>query len=159
MTSSRSEAVDFTEPIFVDHWGLVGPLQQKSENVIVKPVENILVLLISTKWAYIIVMGLADYVFFGYINWDYIVGFFHRGLLNQGVHNLKDRQLYQKILIAAWFFPVFILKQEYLGYMTALLAGSSLQEPIRDTHNSYRVVFNYEYSSSSSIYQESFVKS
>ena len=150
MTSSRSEAVDFTEPIFVDHWGLVGPLQQKSENVIVKPVENILVLLISTKWAYIIVMGLADYVFFGYINWEYIVGFFHRGLLNQGVHNLKDRQLYQKILIAAWLYPVFILKQEYLGYMTALLAGSSLQEPIRDRHISYGVMFSERYSTSDS---------
>ena len=141
MTSSRSEAVDFTEPIFVDHWGLVCPLQKISENVIVKPVEDIWELLLGTKWALIILMGLADYVFFGLVNWDYMVGFFHRTILNQGVENLKDSQLYQKIFITAWVFPVFIFVQVYLGTMTALLASSSLQKPIMDEHNSYSILY------------------
>ena len=140
MTSSRAQAVDFTAPIFVDHWGLVCPFQEKAANLIVKPIENIWVPVLSTKFAYVLFMGLADYVFFGGVNWNYIVGFVHRIMYNQGVENLKDSQLYQKILIIAWAFPIFVFDQMYLGTMTALLASSSLQKPIRDRFNSYRVM-------------------
>ena len=150
MTSSRAQAVDFTAPIFVDHWGLVCPLQEKSENVIWKPVEDIWAPLLSTKYAWVLFMGLADYVFFGSVNWNYLVGFVHRIMYNQGVENLKDSQLYQKILIIAWALPIFVVAQLYSGTMTALLASSSLQKPIRDRCNSYRVMFNHGHGRSNS---------
>ena len=132
MTSSRFRSVDFTEQIFIDHWGLVCPLQEKADNMLFKPIENIWHLLLTTKWAFMIVMGLTDYIFFGFVNWDYACGFFHRTFFNQGVENLKNDQMYQKILITAWVLPIFFFVQVYLGTMTASLTSSSLYKPIRD---------------------------
>ena len=141
-TSQRAEAVDFTEPIFLDHWGLVCPLQDGAQNVIFKPVESIWPVFMVTKMALCIVMGLADYIFFGFVNWDYVVGFKVRTFFNQGVERLQDSQLYQRFLIIGWLFPVFIFLQVYLGTMTAMLASSSVKKPIREKYSD-RAVFFY----------------
>ena len=82
---------------------------------------------------YLAIVGLADYVFWGSVKWQTLIGFALRILLSEHVKKLpNDKMAYQKILLVSWIGPVFVLVTLYAGTLTAMLARPGIPAPIRN---------------------------
>ena len=52
---------------------------------------------------YVIIMGLADYLCFGSVDWEALIGFTLRVVLSENDSNLpENRRAYKKILLMFW---------------------------------------------------------
>ena len=81
---------------------------------------------------HLIAMGLTDYFYYGAIDWDDIGGLIIRNVLSENNFRLADRaQAYQKILDIIWIWSMLVIVQAYSGNLTAMLAKTKLQQPIR----------------------------
>ena len=67
-------------------------------------------------------VGLADYAFWGSVEWQTMLGFALRIMLSDHTNKLtNDKMVYKKILLISWIGPVFVLVTLYAGILTAML--------------------------------------
>ena len=132
ITLNRLQGVDFTTPVFLDHWGLVIPLRIQTDLLaILKPFQyEVWVMLAICIPMYTLAMTLAHYIYFGELKLKSMIGFVGRITLHTDVSSIDYRRLYQKLLIIIWMFAFLILGQAYAGTLTALLAIPSFKRPI-----------------------------
>ena len=85
---------------------------------------------------YVVIMGLADYAFSGYADWEALIGFVLRIALSENDSNLPEHKWkYQKIFLIFWISPVFILVVAYAGNLTAMLTRPTLPERLRNAED------------------------
>ena len=81
---------------------------------------------------YLLTMGLADYFFWGYADWDNISGFVLRNVLSAKNYRTPHcTQAYQIILIGTWIWCMHLLVLSYASNLTAMLTKPKLQNPIK----------------------------
>ena len=81
---------------------------------------------------YLLVMGLADYAFFGMVKWKQLSGFIIRNVFSEQAEMPLIKSAYQKILVITWVASVFLLVQCYAGNLTAMLTAPGLPTPIKN---------------------------
>ena len=102
-------------------WYIIDPFQY-----------NVWLLLIASVPIYLIAMALADYFYYGFIDWDDLGGLLVRNVLSEQNFRLPDRaQVYQKILDIIWIWSMLVIVQAYSGNLTAMLAKPKLKPPLR----------------------------
>ena len=129
--------MDFTNPVVVDHWGLVIPLRIQTDllkmfNPFQKQVWALLAMSIPI---YILAMAMADFLYSGNVNWESVIGFVGRTALHTDIKDTKDKRLYQKLFIITWMGAFLILYYAYAGTLTAMLSIPSFQKPILDVED------------------------
>ena len=126
--------MDFTRPVGRGFYAVVIPLKSESNMwYFIDPFQHIVwILILFTIPMYTVAMGLADYVFMGFSDWDTLCGFVIRNALSENNSISPNRsKAYQKIFIIVWASSIFVLVQSYAGNLTAMLAKPKLQTPIR----------------------------
>ena len=131
------QGVDFTNPVIVDHWGLVIPLRIQTDLFkILNPFQHeVWALIIISIPIYILAMAMADYLYFGHVNWESLIGFVGRTALHTDIKDKKGQRLYQKLFIITWTGAFLILYHAYAGTLTAILAIPSFRRPILDVED------------------------
>ena len=85
---------------------------------------------------YVIIMGLADYVFCGSVDWEALIGFVLRIALSENDSNLPENKwAYQKLFLICWISSVFVLVQSYAGNLTAMLTRPTLPAMLRNAED------------------------
>ena len=110
------------------------PLKQKSKMwYIAHPFTYpVWLLIIISIPVYIITMGLANYVYCRYADWNSVSGFVIRNALSEQNSGIpKHTQVHQAVLITIWLWSVLLLVQSYSGNLTAMLANPTLHKPLR----------------------------
>ena len=133
-TVSKGRSVDFSRPISWGFHAVVMPLTKKSNMwYIVEPFHyQVWILLMTSIPIYLVTMGLADYFYRGFADWDALSGFVIRNVLSeQNFRHPTQARAYQKLLVIIWGFAMLVLVQAYAGNLTAMLAKPKLQAPIR----------------------------
>ena len=126
--------MDFTRPVGRGYYAVVIPLKSKSNMwYFIDPFHcTVWIMFFLSIPIYLIAMGLSDYVYMGFTDWDVMCGFVIRNALSEQNHTLPDQSMaYQKIFIAIWTTSIFVLVQSYAGSLTAMLAYPQLQSPIK----------------------------
>ena len=133
-TVGKGRSVDFSRPISRGFHAVVMPLTKKSNMwYIVDPFQyQVWILLMSSIPIYLVTMGLADYFYRGFADWDALSGFVIRNVLSeQNFIYPNQARAYQKLLVIIWALAMLVLVQAYAGNLTAMLAKPKLQAPIR----------------------------
>ena len=90
------------------------------------------ILLLTCVPLYIITMGLIDYWYRGFADWENISGFIIRGALSEQNGKFPNQErVCQKLLNIIWIWSMLVLVQAYAGNLTAMLARPKLPPPIR----------------------------
>ena len=128
--------VDFIDSLTGgSHYPLIIPLRiEHDEWALLKPFSLwVWVVSLVCLPLYLVIMGLADYVFWGSVKWQTLFGFVLRIFLSEHAHKpTNDKMVYQKILLISWMGPVFVLVTLYAGTLTAMLARPEIPAPIRN---------------------------
>ena len=128
--------VEFTNQISDNYFQVVFPLKHASEMwFFIDPLSfHVWICSLLCVPIYLLAMGLADYLFDGYADWDAVADDFDfviRNALSEQNYAPRDKLVYQKILIVIWSWSMLVLVQSYAGNLTAMLTRPKLQEPIR----------------------------
>ena len=128
------ESVDFTTPMEAGFFTIVIPLVLKSDIwAISQPLANeVWYASIICVPIYLLVMGLADYAFFGMVKWKQLAGFVLRNVFSEHAEMPLIKKAYQKILVITWVASIFLLVQCYAGNLTAMLTAPGLPNPIKN---------------------------
>ena len=139
MTLNRMLGVDFSMPVAINEWTMVVPL---SKHVNVNMIfiifgYEIWFILLSVMIAFIVIFGLADYIFYGKVKWGHLAGFATRTAMIEAVTKPlpNDAKSYQKLFIISWTLPMFILATAYAGNMTAMMTKPTFSIPIKDAED------------------------
>ena len=98
---------------------------------------EIWLMLISVSSLFIIIFGMADYIFYGKVKWSHLAGFTTRTAMIEAVMKPlhDDAKSYQKLFVVSWTIPMFILATAYAGNMTARLAKPTLEILVKDAED------------------------
>ena len=131
--------VDFSSTVSIDEWILVVPIRKHGNVKMIFTVfgVEIWLMLISASFAFIIIFGIADYIFYGKAKWSHLAGFATRTAMVESVTKPlpNDAKSYQKLFIVSWTIPMFILASAYAGNMTAMLAKPTLEILVKDAED------------------------
>ena len=134
LTVDRASAVDFTTPNLIRYYTAAVPLKQKSKMwYIADPFTyHAWITIFISVPLYLATMGLIDYLYYGFADWEQLCGFILRNALTETNSGLpKNTKIFQRILITTWLWSALVLVQAYAGNLTAMLAKPMLQSPIR----------------------------
>ena len=93
---------------------------------------HVWLLIIISIPVYMVTIGLADYVYFRYADWDKIFAFVIRNALSEQNFRIPQHtQVYQTILISIWLWSVLVLVHSYAGNLIAMLAQPTFPQPLR----------------------------
>ena len=139
MTVNRMLGVDFSMPVTLNEWTLVVPLRKHANAKLIFTIFSyeIWFVLIGVMTTFIIIFGLAEYIFYGKVKWGNLAGFATRTAMVEAVMKPlpSDAKSYQKLFILSWTLPMFILATAYAGNMTAMIAKPTLEIPIKDAED------------------------
>ena len=138
MTNNRYAAVDFTFIPVESSFTIVVPLRLESDTwSMTDPFSyEVWCMIIICIPLYVIIMGLADYVFSGTVDWEALIGFTLRIALSENDSNLPENKwAYQKMFLLFWISSVFVLVQSYAGNLTAMLTRPTLPEMLRNAED------------------------
>ena len=138
VTNNRYAAVDFTFIPLESYFTIVVPLRLESDTwSMIDPFSyEVWFIVILYIPLYVIIMGLADYVFCGTVDWEALVGFILRTTLSENDSNLPENKwAYQKLFLIFWISSVFVLIQSYAGNLTAMLTRPTLPEMMRNAED------------------------
>lgn len=139
MNLNRVLGVDFTMPVDINEWRLAVPLRSKPNMKMMLSVfgYKIWMILFAVVPLYILVLGLADYIYYGKADWKNLAGFVVRTTMVEVVSKPlpNNAKSYQKLLIISWTLPVFVLAAAYAGNLTAFMARPVLEQPIKDAEH------------------------
>ena len=87
--------VDFSSTVSNDEWTLVVPIRKHGNVKMIFTAfsAEIWLMLISASFAYIIIFGIADYIFYGKAKWGHLAGFTTRTAMIESV--MKPLHMYQ----------------------------------------------------------------
>ena len=77
-------------------------------------------------------MGLVNYLFSGYANWEKSGSFVLRYALHAHHVNVPDKNLYQKLLVIVWAWVLIVIIAAYAGNLTAFITKPALNMPFTD---------------------------
>ena len=93
---------------------------------------HVWLLVIISIPVYMVSMGLADYVYYRYTDWDKICAFVIRNAFSEQNSRIPQHtQVYQTILISIWLWSVLVLVHSYAGNLIAMLAQPTFHKPLR----------------------------
>ena len=123
----------FSIPVTTSYYAVVIPLKYESKMwFIIDPLSNeVWFWLLTSIPIYILAMGLTDYFYTGYADLYNLFGFVIRNVLSENFRIPHHTKAYQKILIIIWSWSMLVLVQSYSGNLTAMLAKSKLEAPIK----------------------------
>ena len=129
------QSVDHTAPYHVGYTTIVVPLLLETEIwSIAHPLsDNVWYASIISIPVFLVVMALADFVYFGKIHWTPLLGFVIRNVFSEHNEMPNNKRGYQKILIIVWLASIFVLVQSYAGNLTAMLTAPRLPLPITNS--------------------------
>ena len=128
------KSIDFTAPTEQGFTTIVVPLVLKSDIwAISQPLaDEVWYASIICVPIYLLMMGLADYAYFGMVKWKQLSGFILRNALSEHTDLPNIKKAYQHILIITWVASIFVLVQCYAGNLTAMLTAPGLPNPIKN---------------------------
>ena len=134
MSYLESRAVDFVIPQETDYKTIIVPLKLEANTwSIAHPfAHEVWIAAIISVPLYAIMMGAANYFFYGYFHWKEVFGFVIRNAFSEHADFPDNRRKYQKLLIIIWVWSTFVLVQAYAGNLTALLTLPRIPDPIRN---------------------------
>ena len=134
MSYLESRAVDFIIPCDSDYKTIIVPLKLEANTwSIAHPfAHEVWIAAIISVPLYAIMMGAANYFFYGYFHWKEVFGFVIRNAFSEHADFPDNRRKYQKLLIIIWVWSTFVLVQAYAGNLTALLTLPRIPDPIRN---------------------------
>ena len=86
--------MDFSSAIYTDGFTIVVPLSFKAHVwSFLEPISSqVWILSIVSTPIFLLVMGLAEYTYYGDFNWDIVAGFVLRNVFLENVAKLPDRK-------------------------------------------------------------------
>ena len=138
MTLDRIVAIDYSRPVEISFYGVVVPLESKS-NIwyFVDPFSpKVWILYITSIPVFFLAMGLVEFLCGGgFVKWKATASFVLRTALIEHSHSSlppnHTKMYQQKLLIIIWVWSYMVLVYSYAGNLTAMLARPKLQSPIR----------------------------
>ena len=134
---SYTKAVEFSHPIYMDHYTIVVPLKAKKEVLsFLYPFSyKVWILVLTSIPLLILAMGLTNYR--ADIPWGRIAGFVLRVAMVDGrfsfrIMNSKGNA-YEKGLALIWIWVFFILVHAYDGNLIAKITTPTVEKSIRNT--------------------------
>ena len=129
------KSVEYTAPFHVGYTTIVVPLLLETEIwSIAHPLsDHVWYVSILSIPAFLAVMALADFIYFGRIEWISLLGFVIRNAFSEHSDLPDNKRTYQKILIIVWLASIFVIVQSYAGNLTAILTAPRLPQPIRNS--------------------------
>ena len=134
---SYSKAVEYSQPLYMDHYTVVVPLKAKKELwPFIYPFSyKVWITLLPIIPVFIIVMGLTNYNI--NIPWGRISGFVLRVAMVDGRFSFKviksKGNTYQKVLALIWIWVFFILVHAYDGNLIAMITRPKVEKSVRNT--------------------------
>ena len=139
MTLDRMLGVDFSMPVVINEWTMVVPLRKYPNMKIIFNVFKYEIWLIFVVMLpiFIMILGLADYIYYDKVKWGQLGGFAIRTAMVEAVNKPLplNAKSYQKLLVVSWTLPMLILATAYAGNMTAMIAKPTLEIPIKDAED------------------------
>ena len=164
-SSSYSEAVEFSQPVYMDHYTIVVPLKAKKElwSFLYPFSYEVWIILLSAIPIFILAMGITNYAD---IQWGRIAGFVLRVAMVDGRFSFKvinsKGNAYQRALAIIWIWAFLILVHAYDGNLIAMITTPKVEKLVQNTadltnQNDIDVVIDpllpevHEYMNSSSV--------
>ena len=133
---NRLIGVDYTWPIWDDHYKVVVPIKPHEDYATFLKVFNYEVwigILICIP-AVIMAMVLADFTFSGSTNWEINTCFVASVICNGiGGFRIPDRHIYHSAFVLTWTVAGFWLLMMYSGYLKAFQSLPKVERKIRTT--------------------------
>ena len=135
---NRLIGVDYTWPIWDDHYKVVVPLKPHKDYATFLKVFNYEVwigILICIP-AVIMAMVMTDFMFSGFTNWEENIGFVTSVICNAyGSFRIPDKHIYHSTFVLTWTVAVFWFLMMYSGNLKAFLSQPKVERKIRTTED------------------------
>ena len=130
---NRAIGVDYTWPLYDDHYKIVVPLRPYNNFALFISVFNSevwIAVLISIPVVFLAMM-LADLIFSRATNWEANIGFVLSKICADSTFETPNEHLYQKVFVLTWLVAVFFLVSGYAGNLKSIQSQPRIERKIK----------------------------
>ena len=134
---NRKIGVDYTWPLWDDHYKIVVPLRPYENYALFLLVFNkeVWIALLVSILVVILGMMLADKVFSGSTNWEANSGFVMSMICGDATNRIPERQTYQRVFVLTWTCAVLFLLAGYNGCLKSMLSLPKVERKIQSARD------------------------